>query len=50
MRSIRREMQIVLQDPYLSLDPRLRVGDIVKEPLLPLGRREMIRWMRYLAW
>ncbi|ABP95215.1 MULTISPECIES: ABC transporter ATP-binding protein [Metallosphaera] len=39
MRSIRREMQIVLQDPYLSLDPRLRVGDIVKEPLLPLGEK-----------
>lgn len=39
MRSIRKEMQIVLQDPYLSLDPRLRVGDIIREPLLPLGEK-----------
>jgi oligopeptide transport system ATP-binding protein len=33
LRKFRRHMQIVLQDPYTSLNPRMTVGDIVGEPL-----------------
>lgn len=34
MRRIRRQMQIIFQDPYSSLNPRMRVSSIVGEPLL----------------
>ncbi len=34
MRRIRRQMQIVFQDPYSSLNPRMRACDIVEEPLV----------------
>jgi ABC-type glutathione transport system ATPase component len=34
MRRLRRDMQIIFQDPFGSLDPRLRVDDVIAEPLI----------------
>ena len=36
-REIRRDLQVVFQDPMASLDPRLPVGDVIGEPLLVHG-------------
>lgn len=37
LRWLRRQTGIVLQDPFSSLDPRMRVGDTIAEPLRALG-------------
>ncbi|ADV09836.1 ABC transporter ATP-binding protein [Mesorhizobium ciceri] len=36
-KAVRRDVQMIFQDPYASLDPRMRVGDLVAEPLLIHG-------------
>jgi oligopeptide/dipeptide ABC transporter ATP-binding protein len=52
MKKMRKEMQIIFQDPYASLDPRMNVLDIVGEPLdihnLASGRKRRNRVQRLL--
>ena len=52
LRDARREMQIIFQDPYASLNPRMRVGDIVGEGLeihkLAKGKAKRERVMELL--
>ena len=37
LRNLRRHMQVVFQDPFSSLNPRMRVRDILAEPILNFG-------------
>jgi oligopeptide transport system ATP-binding protein len=51
MRPYRSDIQMIFQDPYSSLNPRMSVGQIVEEPLKihtkqsPAERRERVKWL-----
>src|ERR1700674_3795607 len=51
MRSYRPDIQMIFQDPYSSLNPRMMVGQIVEEPLgihtnsSPKERKDRVRWL-----
>lgn len=52
LRQLRRDMQIIFQDPFSSLDPRIPIGEAVMEPLkihqVGSGRRNLVERVAYL--
>ncbi|MBV9388320.1 MAG: ABC transporter ATP-binding protein [Chroococcidiopsidaceae cyanobacterium CP_BM_ER_R8_30] len=49
LQQLRREMQIIFQNPFSSLDPRMKIGDAVMEPLLIHSRGKSLTQRRERA-
>lgn len=50
LQTVRRDVQMIFQDPYASLDPRMTVGDQVAEPLLVHGLASGTELSDRVAW
>ena len=42
LRNLRREMQMIFQDPFSSINPRRKIGDVLREPFVIHGSKENI--------
>jgi hypothetical protein len=49
LRPLRRQMQMIFQDPYSSLNPRMTIADIIGEPLLVNGIGDLAERRRRIA-
>lgn len=49
LRTVRKNIQMVFQDPYASLDPRKRVGQLIEEPLVIHGVGDSVSRKRRVA-
>ena len=49
LRQVRKDLQIMFQDPYGSLDPRMRVGSILREPLQIQGMGSRAQQQDHIA-
>ncbi len=49
LRKIRHDIQIIFQDPFSSMNPRMKVGDIIAEGLMAQGERMAVRHKKVMA-